>query len=366
MLIGQITSFLETIAPPTLQEDYDNAGLLTGNVDMLCTAVLICLDCTEAEVQEAIDRKCNLIVAHHPIVFKGLKKINGINYVERTIIKAIKNDIAIFAVHTNLDNVLNGVNGKIAQKLGLQDVQILSPKKELLQKLTVFSPKENAEQLKDALFAAGAGDIGNYSQCSFTSQGTGTFLPSEKANPKKGEIGLRDTSEEVKIEVIFPVWLQAKILQAMKQNHPYEEVAHDIFNLQNSFQAVGSGVVGNLPKDMSEPEFLSFLANTFNVKLIKHTAFTGKILKKVAVCGGAGSFLINTAKQSKADVYVTSDVKYHEFFDADNQLLLADIGHYESEQFTIGLLFEFLSNKFPNFAVLKTGLNSNPVQYFVP
>jgi dinuclear metal center YbgI/SA1388 family protein len=366
MLISQITSFLDTIAPPTLQEDYDNAGLLTGNVSMLCTGVLICLDCTEAEVQEAIDKKCNLIIAHHPIVFKGLKKINGKNYVERTIIKAIKNDIAIFAIHTNLDNVINGVNGKIAQKLGLEDVQILSLKKELLQKLIVFSPKENAEQLKNALFEAGAGGIGNYSQCSFTSEGTGTFMPLEKSNPKKGEIGLRDTSDEVKIEVIFPVWLQVKVLQTMKQNHPYEEVAYDIFNLQNSFYEVGSGVVGNLPKAMSESEFLSYLVNIFHLKVVKHTAFIGKSLKKVAICGGAGSFLINTAKYSKADVYVTSDVKYHEFFDADNQLLLADIGHYESEQFTIELLFEFLSNKFPNFAVLKTGLNSNPVQYFVP
>jgi dinuclear metal center YbgI/SA1388 family protein len=365
MLINHITHFLETIAPASLQEDYDNAGLLTGNASMTCTGVLISLDCTEAIVQEAINKKCNLIVAHHPIIFSGLKKINGKNYVERTVIKAIKNDIAIYAIHTNLDNILHGVNGKMAEKLGLENIQILASKRNILQKLVVFVPKENAEKLTDALFAAGAGNIGNYSECSFSTNGVGTFKPGKNANPTKGQMDLRDTDEEVKVEVIFPVWLQGQIIAAMKANHPYEEVAHDIYNLANTYQETGSGIVGNLPEAVSEIDFLGRLSTIFKVKVVRHTALTGKKIQKVALCGGAGSFLTNTAKAAGADVYVTADVKYHEFFDADGQLLLADIGHFESEQFTIDLLFELLSDKFPNFALLKTGVNTNPVQYFV-
>jgi hypothetical protein len=239
--------------------------------------------------------------------------------------------------------VLHGVSGKMAEKLGLENVQILAPKKNILQKLAVFVPKENAEQLTNAMFAAGAGNIGNYSECSFSTTGIGTFSPGKNANPTKGEIGIRDTAEEIKVEVIFPAWLQGQIIAAMKANHPYEEVAHDIYNLSNTYQETGSGVIGNLPKPVEESEFLN----------------------QIALCGGAGSFLINAAKSAGADVYITADVKYHEFFDADGQLLLADIGHYESEQFTIDLLFELLSDKFPNFALLKTGVNTNPVQYFV-
>jgi dinuclear metal center YbgI/SA1388 family protein len=365
MIVNDIVKYLETIAHPSLQEDYDNAGLLTGNANDTCTGVLISLDCTEEIVQEAIDNNCNLIVAHHPIIFGGLKKINGKNYVERIIIKAIKNDIAIYAIHTNLDNVLHGVSGKMAEKLGLENVQILAPKNNILQKLIVFVQPENSAKLKAALYAAGAGNIGNYSHCSFTCVGIGTFTPGQNANPTKGAIGIADTSDEEKVEVIFPAYLQGNIIKAMKANHGYEEVAYDVLNLANTYQDVGSGIIGNLPNPMAESDFLAFLAKTFNQKLIKHTAFTGKMIEKVALCGGSGSFLTNAAKAAGANVYITSDVKYHEFFDAEGQLLLADIGHYESEQFTIDLLFELLSNKFLNFALLKTGKNTNPVQYFV-
>ncbi|MCY7291024.1 MAG: Nif3-like dinuclear metal center hexameric protein [Ferruginibacter sp.] len=366
MLINQIINFLETIAPPSLQEDYDNAGLLTGNSNIICTGALISLDCTEAIVQEAINKNCNLIIAHHPIVFRGLKKINGKNYVERTVIKAIKNDIAIYAIHTNLDNVLHGVNGKIAEMLGLQNVRVLSPKKDLLKKLVVFSPQANAQKLTDALFSAGAGNIGNYSECGFSTEGTGTFTPGENSDPQTGKIGTRETLSEVKIEVIYPEWLEQKILRSMKDNHPYEEVAHDIYNLNNAYQNTGSGVMGELLVPTDENDLLTQIATIFKVKVIKHTALLEKKCKKVAICGGAGSFLIPAAKAAGADVYITSDVKYHEFFDADNQILLADIGHYESEQFTIDLLYKFLSDKFPNFALLKTGVNTNPLRYFIP
>jgi len=364
MKIQDITSLLEKIAPPSLQESYDNAGLLTGAGSWECSGILVSLDATEEIVEEAISKKCNLIVAHHPIIFKGLKKINGKNYVEQTIIRAIKNDIAIYAIHTNLDNVMQGVNGKIADMLGLTNRKILLPKENLLQKLAVFVPAAHKEKLLEALFRSGAGNIGNYSECSFGSEGTGSFKAGENTNPFVGKAGERHYENEIKIEVIFPVWLQAQVLTAMKSAHPYEEIAFDIYGLDNSYDQTGSGMIGELENGIDEKAFLDQLKKIFKVSVIRHTAFTGKPIKRVALCGGAGSFLTNAAKSAGADVYISSDIKYHEFFDAEGRLLLADIGHYESEQFTIDLLFDILSEKFLNFAVLKTGVNTNPVKYF--
>jgi dinuclear metal center YbgI/SA1388 family protein len=364
MTVSQIISHLETIAPPTLQENYDNAGLLTGQSNLNCTGVICCLDATEKVVDEAIQKKCNLIVAHHPIIFSGLKKITGNNYVERTIIKAIKNDIAIYAIHTNLDNVMHGVNGMIASKLGLQNISILSHKTAQLKKLFFFVPHENAQTVMQALFDAGGGNIGNYSECSFSVSGTGTFKPNEKANPYTGTIGKREANAEQKIEILFPSWLEKQIIAALKKAHPYEEVAYEIIALENQHQHIGSGIIGELQEAVSETVFLQTLKNIFGLKMIKHTALTGKSVKKISVCGGAGSFLIKDAIKSNSDIYISSDLKYHEFFDADNGMVLCDIGHYESEQFTIDLLATHLEQKFPNFAVLKTEVNTNPVHYF--
>jgi len=364
MQIKEIISVLAQFAPVALQEDYDNAGLITGSGDWDCTGIIVSLDATETIVNEAVEKKCNLVIAHHPIVFKGLKKITGKNYVEKTIISAIKNDIAIYAIHTNLDNVLHGVNGKIADLLGLVNRRILTPKSGLLQKLSVFVPVNDKERLMNALFAAGAGNIGNYSECSFATEGLGSFKAGNNANPHLGEIGQRHTEPEIRLEVIFPDWLQGKIVQTMKANHPYEEVAHDIYPLVNSCQFIGSGLIGELPEAISEKDMLEKLKYIFKTGVIKHTKFIDKPLKNIALCGGAGSFLTQAAIAAGADMYITADVKYHEFFDADGKLLLADIGHYESEQFTIDLLFDILREKFPNFAVLKTGVNTNPVWYF--
>ncbi len=364
MTIKQITSYLETIAPPSLQESYDNAGLITGNSGWECTGALCCLDAIEAVVDEAIEKGCNLIVAHHPIVFGGLKKITGKNYVERTIIKAIKNDIAIYAIHTNLDNLLAGVNGKIAEKLGLQNLSILAPKGGQLSKLYFYVPAAHAENTMNALFEAGAGQIGNYSECSFRVNGMGTFKPNEAASPFSGEIGKRHEAEELKIEVLFPSWLEAIVVSTLKANHPYEEVAYELISLDNKHQSVGSGITGEWEIPITETEFLQKLKEIFKTPSIRHTAFTHKPVKKVSICGGAGIFLLKNAINYCSDAYVTGDVKYHEFFDAEGKLLLADIGHYESEQFTTDLLANLLEQKFPNFAVLKTGVNTNPVQYF--
>ncbi len=365
MKIQEIAAFLESVAPPLLQESYDNAGLLTGNPGWECTGIITTLDATEEVVREAIEKNCNLIVAHHPIVFGGLKKITGKDYVERTIITAIKNDIAIYAIHTNLDNVMHGVNGAIADKLGLVNRAVLQPKYGTLKKLFCFVPVDHAEKVRSAIFAAGGGDISDYSECSFNTAGQGTFKPGEGTNPFSGKVGERHVAEEIKMEMIFPAWREQGILSAMRTTHPYEEVAYDIVALANTNQQVGSGLLGYLPQAMEEMEFLELLKVKFDLSLIRHTALLQKPVKKVALCGGAGSFLIGPAAAAGADVYITSDIKYHEFFDANNRLLIADIGHYESEQFTIDLLFDILTQKFPTFAVLKTGVKTNPVRYFL-
>jgi len=365
MNIAEIIKVLENIAPPVLQEDYDNAGLITGKSDWPCTGVACALDATEAIVQEAKALNCNLIVAHHPIIFRGLKKITGKNYVEQTIINAIKNDIAIYAIHTNLDNVIQGVNNKIADKLNLQNRQILLPKKSMLMKLYTFVPVDHLEKVLNAMFNAGAGSIGNYSECSFNAEGKGTFKAGENTNPFVGEQHTRHEEAEVKAEVIFPFYLKNKILDALMQAHPYEEVAYDIVALSNDYNSVGSGLLGELPRALEELEFLGLLKKIFNLSVIRHTGLLQKPVKKIAVCGGAGSFLIEKALAANADFYITADVKYHEFFDANGRLVIADVGHWESEQFTIDLLYDVLQAKFPNFAVLKTKNRTNPVYYFV-
>lgn len=364
MQIGDIIRFLETLAPPSLQESYDNAGLLTGSTNWNCTGILVSLDATEEVILEARQKGCNLVVAHHPIVFGGLKKITGKNYVERAVIASIKHDIAIYAIHTNLDNVITGVNAKMAERLGLVNCTILQPKSGLLKKLFTFVPVSHAEFVRTSIFTAGGGHIGNYSECSFNAAGIGTFKAADGTNPFVGEIGKRHEEDELKIEVIFPAWLEHSIIAAMIKAHPYEEVAYDIISLDNRLQTTGSGMMGELPTPMISNDFLQLLKNQFNLAIIKHTAPPAKPIQKVALCGGAGSFLTKAALAAGADAYVTGDVKYHEFFDAENRLLLADIGHWESEQFTIDLLADHLQQKFPTFAVLKTAVKTNPVEYF--
>jgi dinuclear metal center YbgI/SA1388 family protein len=364
MKISEVIQTLEAFAPLPYQESYDNAGLLTGSNSWECTGILCTLDATEAVVNEAVQENCNLVVAHHPIIFSGLKKITGKNYVERTIIAAIKNNIAIYAIHTNLDNVYNGVSRRMAEKLGLQNCKVLDPKPGLLKKLYTYVPVDDAEKVRAAIFTAGAGDIGNYGECSFNIEGIGTYRPQEGADPYIGEIGKRAETREMKLEIIFPAHLQRQVIAAMQQAHPYEEVAYDVITLANEFQQVGSGMTGELPTAMSEGDFLQRVKDEFKLEIIKHTPLLNRNVKKVALCGGAGSFLLNKAIAAGTDFYITSDVKYHEFFDADGRIVFADIGHWESEQFTIDLLFDILRAKFRNFAILKTGIRTNPVYYF--
>jgi dinuclear metal center YbgI/SA1388 family protein len=365
MKLSQLATYLETIAPLAYQEDYDNAGLIVGNPDQDIRQVLISLDCTEAVVDEAITANCQVIISHHPIVFRGLKKFNGKSYVERVVEKAIRNNIALYAIHTNLDNVLPGVNARICEILEVDNCRFLVPKHGLLKKLVTYVPQSHAEQVRNALFNAGAGNIGNYSECSFSSEGTGTFKGDEDSNPYVGEPGKRHLEDEVKIETVYPANLESKILMALVLAHPYEEVAYDMYALTNQHQQVGSGMIGELDQPVDAEEFLYHLKEKMHVHVIKHTAFTGRPIKKVAVCGGSGSFLLKQAIAAGADIFITADYKYHEFFDAEGKIIIADIGHFESEQFTQQLLYDMLRNKFAELNLRITSVNTNPVKYFM-
>lgn len=363
MKIKDIVSYLETIAPLSYQESYDNSGLIVGDAQQEVTSVLITIDTIESVIDEAIERGANLIVSHHPIVFSAFKKITGANYVERTIIKAIKNNIAIYACHTNLDSVIGGVNSKICEKLELQNCRILSPIQNELQKLVTFVPVDFASVVQDAVFNAGAGCIGNYDKCGFTSQGNGSFRASQNSKPFVGEIGKIHYENEVRFETIFPKHLKNKVISALIKEHPYEEVAYDIYPLQNEYSKVGMGMIGDLNIELEEMDFLKKLKNIFKTGSIRYTNLLNKKIKKVAVCGGSGSFLLKNAIAANADILVTSDFKYHQFFDADNKILIADIGHYESEQFTKEVFYSLLTKKFPNFAFYFSKINSNPINY---
>lgn len=364
MQIKDITALIEKIAPLSLQEDYDNAGLIVGNAETDVTGIMLCLDITENIITEAVSNGCNLIVAHHPIIFKGLKKLNGSNYVERTVIKAIREGVALYAAHTNLDNVLeNGVNQKIARKLGLDNLKILRPASDTLCKLTVFTPTAHAAEVRNCLFENGAGEIGNYSECSYNSSGMGSFKPGPGAAPYSGVKGERSETDEVKIEVLLHNHQINKVLNSVKQVHPYEEMAYDIIALKNTDHTIGAGIYGSLPAKMEASDFLNHLKDKMNLGLIRHTAYS-KPIETVAICGGSGSFLIQDAKAVQADAYITGDIKYHEFFDAEDRLMLCDIGHYESEIFTLEIFYDVIKEKYPTFAVIFCKENTNPIQYF--
>ena len=365
MKLAQLTAYLESLAPLAYQEEYDNSGLIVGRPEQEISQALISLDCTEAVVDEAITTGCQVIISHHPIIFKGLKKFNGKTYVERVVEKAIKNDIAIYAIHTNLDNIMTGVNARICETLGVTNTRILAPKHNLLKKLVTYVPLAQADQVRNALFHAGAGQIGNYSECSFNAEGTGTFKGDENSDPYVGEPGIRHREEEVRIETVYPANLESKIIMALVLAHPYEEVAYDLYALTNQHQQIGSGMIGELETPMDEDDFLAEVKEKMHAGVIRHTAFTGKQVKKVAVCGGSGGFLLKQAIAAGADIFITADYKYHEFFDAEGKILIADIGHFESEQFTQQLLYEIIQKKFVNFAVRLTKVNTNPVKYFI-
>ena len=363
MKTKEIISVLEEMAPLAYAEDFDNVGLLVGDQESEATGVLVCHDALESVIDEAVAKKCNLVVCFHPILFSGLKKITGKNYVERAVIKAIKNDIAIFAVHTALDNHQDGVNKIFCDALGLTKTKILIPKTNFIRKLVTYTIPENAEKLRNALFDAGAGNIGNYENCSFNSKGIGTYMGNEHSNPEIGERFEFVENEEIKIEVTFEKHLENKILKSLFKNHVYEEVAYEIYDLQNKNQNIGLGMIGEFEVAMQENEFLTFVKDKMQCGGIRYSTLLGKPIKKVAVLGGSGSFAIKNAIQAGADAFLTADLKYHQYYEAENQLILADIGHFESERYTKNYIVDFLRKKILNFAIVLSEENTNPVKY---
>lgn len=364
MIVQDVINHLEELAPLAYAEDFDNVGLLVGNKDNKITGVLVTLDTLEAVVDEAIQENCNLIVSFHPIIFKGLKKLTGNSYVERVVMKAIKHDIAIYSMHTALDNALQGVNDMICNQLELINKRILIPQSATIKKLTTYVPKAEAEQLRTALFKAGGGSLGNYDDCSFNVEGVGTFNGNEDSLPTKGEKGEIHFEKETKITITYAKHIESKILKALFETHSYEEVAYEITTIENKNQNIGMGMVGELREPMEANDFLKYLKSKMNTELIRHSALLDKPIQKIAVLGGSGSFAIQATKHADVEVFITSDLKYHDFFAAENRIILADIGHYESEQFTKNLLVAYLTKKISNFAIVLSKTNTNPVKYF--
>ncbi|MBN1925439.1 MAG: Nif3-like dinuclear metal center hexameric protein [Prolixibacteraceae bacterium] len=363
MIIKDIIQCIEEIAPLSLQESWDNSGLIVGNTSLEVSSAVITIDVTEEVVDDAICHGDGLIIAHHPVIFSGLKKINGNTDSERAVIKAIKNNIAIYAAHTNIDVVRNGVSWKMAEKIGLEQIYSLAPQKGLLKKLVVFVPAGYAEKVRNALCEAGAGHIGNYDYCTYNLPGQGTFRAGNEADPFVGEKGKIHFEDEVRIETVFPSYLSGKVVSALNENHPYEEVAYDIYPLENTHSTIGLGVAGILPREYQPDEFLQHIKNIFCCKAVRWAGPEDKSIQKVALCGGAGSSLLPAALKEKADIFITADYKYHQFFDAGKQIIIADIGHYESEQFTKEVFYEIVTNKFSKFALRLSEIETNPVKY---
>lgn len=365
MTIQKVIAVIEKHIAMPQAEDFDNVGLLCGLSERNVSGILVCHDALESVVDEAVQRNCNLIVCFHPIIFSGLKSLTGKNYVERAVLKAIENKVAIYAIHTAFDNDFRGVNAGICNLLGLKNLKILQPKKNNLKQLTVFVPREYSENVKEALFSAGAGNIGFYDECSFKIEGKGTFRPTEGSNPFSGQQNIRENADEDMISVIFESFKQNQIVAAMKAAHPYEEVAHQIYQLENENHYSGLGMYGEFETEMDEKDFLSFVKDQFSLNIIKHSDLNNKKIKKVGVLGGSGASGIKAAVSKKCDAYLTGDLKYHDYFLAESKMLICDIGHYESEQLVSQQLFEILSQKFSTFAVLKSSEKTNPVNYFL-
>ena len=365
--VAQLAAHLEAIAPPALQAAYDNSGLLVGEPATEITGVLCTLDCTEAVVDEAVAHGCNVVVAHHPIVFSGLKRLTGRTYVERVVMSALRQNVALYACHTNLDSVLaRGVNGRIAAELGLRDVRVLAPTPDALQKLAVYVPTEHVDAVAEALWAAGAGQLGRYERASFRSGGTGTFRPLEGASPAAGAVGRDEAVAEVKLEVVVPRVLAQATLRAARRAHPYEEVAYDLYDVAGAHHDFGAGAVGELERAVDAGEWLALLSERMGLRYVRHTAAPDRPIRRIAVCGGAGGFLLGAAKGAGADAFVTADYKYHEYFDAEGRLMICDIGHYESERFTIDLLYESIADRFRTFAARKSERDTSPVRLYIP
>jgi len=363
MKLSELSSFLDSSLPLSFQEEWDNSGLQTGDPGMEISSALVALDVTEAVVEEAVRTGSNLILSHHPLIFSGIRKITGRSSTERIIMNSIRNNIAIYSAHTNLDMVSNGVSKKMALKLGLENISVLRTLKNKLQKLVTFVPEDHLGRVREAIFSAGAGVIGNYDLCGFTAGGTGSFRGGENTSPFTGEKGILHFEKELRFETIFYSHLKDRVIKALLAAHPYEEVAYDIYALENDNIDAGLGCTGEFPEPVDETAFLLKLKSVFGAEGIRYSKLTGRPVKKVALCGGSGASLLNDALKRGADAFVTADIKYHAFFEPENRLLLVDCGHYETEKFSVEILYDLIVKNFPNFAVRFSETNTNPINY---
>ena len=364
MKLKDFTSYLDSAIPLAYQESYDNSGLQVGLPDQEITSAMICLDVTEKVVSEAIQSECNLLISHHPLIFNGIKRITGNTSTEKILYEAVKNDIAIYSAHTNLDMLSNGVSHKMAEKIGLEKISVLSPSPDRLLKLVTYIPESHFEKVKNALFEAGAGVIGNYDNCGYAVSGTGSFRGNDATNPFAGEKGKIHLEKEIRFETVLFTHLKDKVIKALVEAHPYEEVAYDLFALENNNIGIGLGCVGILHDPLTETDFLKLIYSVFDARGIRYSNLTGKTVSKVALCGGSGASLISEAIHSGADVYLTADIKYHDFFKTENRILLVDAGHFETEKFSREILKDLIIKKFPKFAVRFSETNTNPINYF--
>lgn len=363
MKIKEILHSIEALAPLSLQESYDNSGVQIGDVNQEVTSILLCIDVTEKVIEEAIQLGSNLIIAHHPLAFRKFKSLTGKNYVERCMIKACKHDIVVYAAHTNLDNAVGGVNYQLAKILNLQNIRILAPQKAALLKLVTFVPTSHSEIVRNALFNAGAGSIGEYDSCSYNTQGKGTFRAGANAHPFCGTRGELHYEDETRIEVVLPVYKQREALAALIAVHPYEEPAYDLYKLENEWTQAGSGIVGSLLEPMDEEDFLYHLKDTFKLSSIQHSAYRNEQIRDVALCGGSGAFLIPNAIGYGADIFITGEAKYNDFYDVEDKIMLVVIGHYESEICTKDIFFDILSDKYSDLQINMSQFDSNPIKY---
>ena len=362
--ISEVIACIEQMAPLAYQESWDNSGVQVGDVSQGVKAVLLCVDITEATLDEAIEKGANLIISHHPLIFKGIKKLTGRNYIERVIIKAIQHNIVLYSAHTNMDKCMGGVNFRIAQKLGLKNMRVLAPEGNYLYKIVTYVPQSHIEQVRQAMWSAGAGTIGNYDCCSYSSEGNGTFRAQVGCNPFVGEIDKLHTEPELRLEMVVPKDKSGRVVAAIHTAHPYEEPVIDILPLANDYEQLGLGCIGELERPITETAMLNYIKDKLNVQYIRHTQTSDRLVERVALCGGSGAEFISQAIREKAGIYITADVKYHDFFNTENQIVIADIGHFESEQCIKEIFYEQLSKNFINFAILMADSDKSPTENY--
>jgi dinuclear metal center YbgI/SA1388 family protein len=363
MKLKEFCSYLDSAVPLSFQEGYDNSGLQVGSCEKEINSALITLDITEEVLDEARYNSCDIIISHHPLIFTGLRRLSGRSSTERILLNAVKQDVAIYSAHTNLDALANGVSKKMAEKLNLRNIRVLAPLKNKLLKLVTYVPDNHLDKVRKAVFCAGAGVIGGYDNCSFTTPGTGSFRAGEGTDPFAGEKGKIHFEDEIRFETILFTHQKESVISALLAAHPYEEVAYDIYSLENDNIEQGMGCTGEFAEPVDEKDFLKLLSSVFSARGIRYSRLAGNLISKVALCGGSGAFLLNDALASGASAFVTADIKYHSYFETENKILLADIGHYESEKFSTEILYDLIIKKFPTFAVRFSEINTNPINY---